>query len=129
MMEEASLEYAVAPDSKILARYYEAPGAQMVERLIKLAQFSLDTAPTPRPTTNKRRKLNAPTPTSGQHYVQLQMRNAYQRGLPQYACRHGRGGYNKNFCSPVPDNRPPQASGSDFLEQRRAGQLSRSQDQ
>ena len=77
MMEVDLLEYAVALDSKILAGYYEAPSVWLIERMIKPAQFSLDMAPTPSPTTNKRCKFSGSFQgqSSGQPYVQLQMRN------------------------------------------------------
>jgi hypothetical protein len=47
----------VNPNGRFLAKYYEAPGARIVERLIRPAKFSLDMAPSPSPTTNKKRKF------------------------------------------------------------------------
>ena len=76
MMEQAALEYAVDPEAKILAKFYEAPGTRQVGKFFKPAQFSLDIAPTPSPITNKRRKYSSPNQGYRQGYIQPQMRNA-----------------------------------------------------
>jgi hypothetical protein len=83
----------------VLASYYEAPGARQVERYIKNAQFSLATAPSPSPTTNKRRKFNASGAPAPPRYVQPQMRLVPmgRAGHLHGARRRGRGGYNRNF--------------------------------
>ena len=98
MMEEATLEYAVTPEAKLLEKYYEAPGARQVEKFIKPSQFSLDVAPTLSPATNKRRKFNSPIQGFG--YIQPQMRNGFNnRGGFNHgpARRSRRGGFNKNY--------------------------------
>jgi hypothetical protein len=77
MMEEATLQATIDPNGKLLAAYYEALGARQVEGLIKIAQFSLNMAPSPNPTTNKQRKFNVSGKTAPHGYVQPQMRNAY----------------------------------------------------
>jgi hypothetical protein len=84
-----------------LAAYYEAPGARQVERLVKSAQFSLDTAPSPSPATNKRRKFSASGEIAPHGYLQPQMRpiNMGRGGSSFGPARRGRGGYNKNFRS------------------------------
>jgi hypothetical protein len=97
MMQEAALEATVNPTGKLLASYYEALGARQVERLIRNAQFSLDTAPSPSPTTNKRRKFNPSGETAPHGYLQPQMRPVPRGGQTHGAGRRGRGGYNKNF--------------------------------
>lgn len=115
-MLDAALEATVTPEAQLLAKFYEAPGARKVERFIKNAAFSLETAPSPSPATNKRRKLNLTMVDTGGGQVQPQMRNAgYSRGQHMQAHgqsarsgqsrRPGRGGYNKNFRSPQPDQR------------------------
>jgi hypothetical protein len=102
MMEDASVEYSAILDGRLLAKFYEAPGTRQVERFIKPAQFSIETLPNPGPTTNKRRKLNLNVPDNGDGFTQEQRparSNAYSRyGHAQ--TRKGRGGYNKNYCSP-----------------------------
>jgi hypothetical protein len=99
LMVEAALEGTVNPDGKLLASYYEAPGTRQVECYIKNAQFSLTTAPSPSPTTNKRCKFNASGAPAPPGYVQPQMRPVPmgRAGHLQGAGRRGRGGYNRNF--------------------------------
>jgi hypothetical protein len=53
MMEDATVEYSTTPDIRLLAKFYKAPSARQVERFIKPAQFSIETLPSPGPTTNK----------------------------------------------------------------------------
>lgn len=99
MMENAALEVTVNPTAKLLAKHHEAPGARMVERFIKPASFSLETAPSPSPATYKKRKYNASGATPPPGYVQPQMRNAFRGGSSAPQNRRGRGGYNKKFRS------------------------------
>ena len=61
-MEVAAMEMAVHPDDKLLAKYLDAPGARMVERLFKAAIFSLETSPSPSPAAPRRRRLNINDP-------------------------------------------------------------------
>jgi hypothetical protein len=107
MMEQASLQANIDPNGKLLVQYYEAPGARQVDRLIKNAKFSLDTAPSPSPTTNKRRKFNTSTKIAPQGYIQPQVRNAYagRGGSLHVVSRRSRGGYNKNLCANLMDQR------------------------
>lgn len=115
-MMDAALEATVTPEAHLLAKFYEAPGARKVERFIKNAAFSLETAPSPSPATNKRRKMNSTLVDNGGGQVQPQMRNAgysrgqhvqphNQNGRSGQSRRPGRGGYNKNFRSPQLDQR------------------------
>ena len=77
-------------------------GARQVEQFIKPAQFSIETLPSPGPTSYKRRKLNLNVPDNGDSYTPEQRparSNAYSRyGHAQN--RRGRGSYNKNYRSP-----------------------------
>ena len=70
MMVEAAIEATSNPTGKLLTSYYEAPGAQQVEFLIRNAHFSLDTTPSPSPTTTKRRKVNLSGATTPPGYQQ-----------------------------------------------------------
>lgn len=59
LMAIAALEFAVDPSAKLLAKYYEAPGARKIERLFKPASFSEQFVPSPsalpHPNSRKRR--------------------------------------------------------------------------
>ena len=63
-MEVVALEYATDPIQKLLAKHYDAPGAQKIKYLFKPASFSTDATPTQ---PQKRRHLNMNvTPTDSQ---------------------------------------------------------------
>jgi hypothetical protein len=98
----ASMEYSAIPDVRLLAKYYEVLGARQVERFIKPAQFSIETLPSPGPTTNKQHKLNLNVSDNGDGFTQDQRptrSNAYSRyGHAQ--TRRDRSGYNNNYRSP-----------------------------
>ena len=102
LMEVASVEYFATLDGRLLAKFYKALGARQVERFIKLAQFSIETLPSPGPTSYNWHKLNLNVPDNGEGYTHEQRparSNAYScYGHAQ--TRRGRGGYNKNYCSP-----------------------------
>jgi hypothetical protein len=102
LMEVAALEYATDPSQKLLAKYYDAPGARKIERLFKPAAFSTDTTPTP---PQKRRRLNmnvAPVDTQpGQNRSPSAGRGQFGRGNGRGGAHTGgRGNYNKNDRSP-----------------------------
>ena len=63
-MAVVALEALVNADGKLLAMYFEAPGAKIVERFVRPAQFLLDTAPSPSPSTYKKRKFQNNADTS-----------------------------------------------------------------
>ena len=100
-METAALELAAHPSDKLLAKYCDAPGARMVERLFKPATFSLETSPSPSPAAASRRKrlnMNV-TPEDAQPHPPRN--NSVPRSRPYEPWPHhaagGRGRYNKNF--------------------------------
>jgi hypothetical protein len=103
LMEIAAVELAANPIEKLLAKYAEAPGAQQVERLVKPATFSLETAPSPSPLpVSKKRRLNMNV-TPDDAFQNQRGQNNYSRqrnSQDQRTNSHGggRGRYNKNFC-------------------------------
>jgi hypothetical protein len=111
LMETAAVELAANPIDKLLAKYGDAPGARQIERLFKPASFSLETMPSPNPTTySKRRRLNMNV-SPEEPYQQPQNQLGYPRSRVQ---EHrptnsggGRGRYNKSF-------KPPQRSNARF---------------
>ena len=46
LMEVVALEYATDPSQKLLAKYYDAPGARKIECLFKHATFLTDSTST-----------------------------------------------------------------------------------
>ena len=97
-MAAASLEATVNVDGKLLAMYFGAPGAKIVERFVRPAQFSLDTAPSPSPSTYKKQKFpnNVETSPVALGYQQWsgEQKGGRGKGPSQHRCG---GSYNKNY--------------------------------
>jgi hypothetical protein len=113
MMQTVVLELAANPNDKLLSKYGEACGARQIERLLKPASFSLETAPSPSPAAySKRRRLNINVGPDEQYQQQrhhaAQPRNRTQEQRPSHSAG-GRSRYNKNF-------RPPQRSNSRYMQ-------------
>ena len=99
-MAATTLEATVNTDGKLLATYFEAPGAKIIERFVRPAQFSLDTAPSPSPSTYKKCKHLNMGETSPAMLGYLQWNNEHKGGRGRGMARRGRGGsYNKNYRS------------------------------
>ena len=56
LMEAVVLELVAHSTKKLLAKYFNAPRAKLVERLFKPATFSLETSPSPSPAVASRRR-------------------------------------------------------------------------
>ena len=97
LMEIAAIELAVDPSQKLLAIHGDAPGALQVERMFKLAAFTIETTPTHTPPPySKKRRINVNV-TPEDHF---QSKNNFNRGRSnEYRpiATGGRGRYNKNF--------------------------------
>lgn len=120
LMAIATLEAMVNADGKLLAMYFEAPGAKIVEWFVRPAQFSLDTAPSPSPSTYKKRKYQNNTEKSPAALGYQPWSNEHKGGRGRGQPRRGRGGsYNKNYRS------NPFNDGIQFLDTRQNTKLAR----
>ena len=120
LMATAALEATVNVDGKLLAMYFEAPGAKIVERFVRPAQFSLDTAPSASPSTYKKRKYQNNTEKSPASIGYQPWSNEHKGGRGRGQPRRGRGGfYNKNYRS------NPSNDGIQFLDTRQNTKLAR----
>jgi hypothetical protein len=104
LMEVAALEFAANPNEKLLAKYADAPRARQIERFLKPASFSLETAPSSSPINySRKRRLNMNVTPDDQN-THNQRHQPGPRNRTQDQCPHGtnggRGRYNKNFRPP-----------------------------